>query len=268
MNIVVFIVLAGCAALTFLAGAIQGLVAWHSADQKLQRRLRPFMIGCIILTVALGFASYFSLPSIQGPTTTLTATVTSSSPTSNPTAPPKGTILYNADWSKGNDQWNITNEWNTTDGILVNNGNAGSNSIILAPIKITTANYVVDAHIEIPNNTGIYDFGIIVGSDGNHDGYACYMFGSHNGPNGSVNITDDLSVLYPDLITPLQSHLYQVDANWHTYRVEVRGVQITFLIDNQQLLQISSSNSSSVREVGLIDARSVINVSSFKVTSL
>jgi hypothetical protein len=255
-------VLAAGAALMLFGGTIQAIVAGielkkHVVQSSKKKQWLTIILIFTTLTVVFGGASYVS-----------SLKPDPSSTTSNPTAPPKGTILYNADWSKGNDQWNITNEWNTTDGILVNNGNAGSNSIILAPIKITTANYAIDARIEIPNNTSIYDFGIIVGSDGNRNGYACYMFGSHNGPNGSVNITDDLSVLYPDLITPLQSHLYQVDANWHTYRVEVRGVQITFLIDNQQLLQISSSNSSSVREVGLIDARSVINVSSFKVASL
>jgi hypothetical protein len=203
---------------------------------------------------------------ISSGTKTIVASFGSSSlpfvPTPIPTVPPKGTVLYNADWSKGNDGWNITGEWNINDGVLVNNKSTIDTSKLLAPLQLTTTNYAVDARIQTSETN--YAFGIIVGSDGNSNGYACYMYHLYD---GSVNITNDLSV-NPRMTSPLQSHLYQVDTNWHTYRVEVRGIQITLLIDNQQFLQVLSSNHSSAREVGLIDENSAINVGGFKVTSL
>lgn len=66
MNIVVLILAIG-AGVTFLASAIQGLVAWHSADVQLQRKLRLSIIVCILLTIVLVGASYYSVQNSDTP---------------------------------------------------------------------------------------------------------------------------------------------------------------------------------------------------------
>lgn len=116
MNLVSLILalVAGC---SFLASAIQGLVAWHSTDPQLQKRLRPSIIVSSLLAIALVGASYYSatLPQTttatstpqSSPTTTSTsvalrptssptATLSSPSPTPSPTATPAPTSDYSA----------------------------------------------------------------------------------------------------------------------------------------------------------------------------
>lgn len=78
---VVSLILALAAGGSFLAGAIQGLVAWHSADPLLQRRLRPSVIGCILLAIALIVASYYSLSPAQITPSPSTATPQETPPT-------------------------------------------------------------------------------------------------------------------------------------------------------------------------------------------
>jgi hypothetical protein len=69
------LILALGAAVSLLATIIQTLVAWYSADPRLRKRLVPFIIGCIPLTLVLMGASYYSFTSssassTSSPTTT------------------------------------------------------------------------------------------------------------------------------------------------------------------------------------------------------
>jgi hypothetical protein len=201
--------------------------------------------------------------------------VSTSSPRTPVPTPRPGTVLYTAaDWPK----WNIANEWSLSAGKLENNGRRNTSdygvSFLLAPFSPSIARYAVDASIEAPN--GVHDsdaFGIVVGSDGNLDGYACY-FHQPSDSHGIAGITSDPSNISLSDHAPLKSQVYYtgttistLDTTWHEYRVEVRGNQIAFKIDGRTIVQHSVTGISG-KEVGLIDNGTAMNVRSFKVTAL
>jgi hypothetical protein len=205
---------------------------------------------------------------VTGPTTTALV--------STPVLTPRsGTVLYTAaDWSK----WNIANEWSLSAGKLENNGRRNTSddgiSFLLAPFSPSIGRYAVDASIEAPNGVNDFDaFGIVVGSDGNIDGYACYFY-QPSASQGIAGITPDPSNISLSDHVPLKSQVSYIDTTipnldttWHEYRVEVHGNQIALKIDGIIIVQRSFTGISG-KKIGVIDSGTAINVKNFKVTAL
>ena len=143
---VLFLILAVGAGFSFLATAIQGLVAWHSANPQLQRRLRPFIIGCVILTIAFVGASYYSLPSTQSATATLptsTSTVASSSPAQSPTTT-SGSQLSPTATSTSQVTSDVTPTALAPDGTITENKLLTCSSCSSDPIHFTIDSITID----------------------------------------------------------------------------------------------------------------------------
>ncbi len=146
------LVLAIFAALAFLAGILQGIVAakdiiTHSVRSGQQRSWLVIISICILLTVIFGYASYktqdynTSLPKPDSPSSahSTIATSGSSSPTQSATptkgislsptpTTPASSILYRADWSTGKAGWSAPSTsqsdaaWSVNNGELLSNG--------------------------------------------------------------------------------------------------------------------------------------------------
>lgn len=272
------------AVLALVGGLIQGyvalreMIAHHMPLGKKKKQLF-ILLWFLIAGISLYGAYNPSLLELSSssPAPSLTA-ASNLSPFPNPTPStvPAGTVLYNADWSKGADNWAVSNEWSTNGGMLVNDGSTTGNGILLAPpFQSPSANYSVDARIQFLKSTGLYGsyaFGIIVRSSGGSDGYACYLVNEYNVSASIAKVPSESSAYSPFIFgaSSLQSYLHPVDTDWHTYRVEVSGSEIDFFIDTftQPLLKVINSDYPSGTVVGLVDNTSVINVNYFRVTAL
>jgi hypothetical protein len=249
-----------------------------------------FLGAILLLGVAFTvFHSFFPVsPSSQpGQQSNSSSSPSASLPTSIPTP---GTVLYKANWSAGLNHWVGAPQWKPTgNGELGSDGSGTEGFITWAPIHPSTGNYAVEATIQfvrvidhgylntVGTSGGAYEFGIMIRGNGGGDGYEGgmeYLSDSGVQPvTGTVianvqndNLNSDNSDQGLDMAgnSVLQSNNYSLDNNPHTYRVEVTGNDIKFLLDGTLLLE-TTSNSYPDGQVGLRAVYAEINVSSFKV---
>jgi serine/threonine protein kinase len=211
------------------------------------------------------------------------------SPTPTP-APAAGTVLYQANWSQGADDWNLPPQWKAVgNGTLGSDGSADGSAnnsfIVWAPASVTGSNYAVEANIQFVRSTdtflnGSYEFGIIVRGDGNSSGYEAgvqnmqpdYLSDLPQGAKTLIaNIQGDntgsTASGYRGFATTeglLQHQAYQPDTQPHTLRAEVFGNTIKLFIDGT-LVVSTTDNTYTAGRVGLRAVDADINVTSFKV---
>ena len=175
-----------------------------------------------------------------------------------------GDPLYQANWSKGTDGWDLKDSgWSVLgNGSIVSNGTPNKASYldpvpnegaIFAPYQPHTANYAVEVQARITiDNSDDEDcsFCIIVRNDGSlpYYGYSGYAEG--------LDDSTDLSTTFDRTA-------------WHTYRVEAKYNQITFFIDRQQISKEISNTYLKSGRIGIADKQGTqAEVRSFKVFAL
>jgi hypothetical protein len=180
-----------------------------------------------------------------------------------------GTVLYQADWSAGFAGWNGEPNWKILRGMLVSDGSRGG--IIFSPFQPSRPDYAVEAEIQVLQmSDGCWDrfgFALFVRQSqfGRYRGYVgpdrCYanvqaiMFGGGLG--------SDPSEVSRDLRRP-----FQTGAGWRTYRLEVSGNELRFLIDEYTIISSADNRLLEPGGVGLsAGGGTQINVRSFKVLS-
>jgi hypothetical protein len=196
-------------------------------------------------------------------------------PTNTPSAPQPGQVLYQADWSSGRNAWSLPQGWDTVSGELVNDGTkADATQFAHAPmITPYTANYAVEADIQDVRaglSCNATAFGLSVRGDSSGD----YRVGMVD----SVSIVGNTTAFFFDhgssdtcpsyYYYAFAKATYSLDTNWHTYRVEVRGNNISLLIDGQSVIETTDNHHLTSNSVGLWSNGRVINVRSFKVIAL
>src|ERR1035441_10181296 len=77
---------------------------------------------------------------------------------------------YHATWTDGMQGWVGPKSWKTVDGMLVNDGTVRGFLPIIAPFKLRSRDYVVQAQIRMTTGNGSA-FGIVVRADGTGGGY-------------------------------------------------------------------------------------------------
>jgi hypothetical protein len=186
----------------------------------------------------------------------------SMTPTPSATAiPPAGTIICQADWSQGVDGWSSTPDWKYVSQMLVNDGTTGGYdySIILAPCRLSSGNYVVEAQIQYTR--GEDEFGLLARGDG----------GGATGYMGLVSTDryDNSASIYRNTTSLAAKEEYKVDTAWHIYRLEVRNEHLLFFIDGQQIVETTDTTYLSAGRAGLVvRGDTQINVKSFQITAL
>lgn len=191
-------------------------------------------------------------PTANNPTTTPTVIGTSPTASPQPTTPTPS-FLYQADFSQGSQRWldgNHSQQWtyNNTDKVLESDGSLPcctpttelENIVLNAPTTFTTANYTIEARMKAMGSNP-YDtsqppfFGFFFRGYGlNGNGYMAGILGSK--PNANTGPFSFLLVQEPNqLLTKDDEAGYDLDNQWHTYRLVAQGNTYTFFIDQHQL---------------------------------
>lgn len=215
-------------------------------------------------------------PTTNPPTqeTGVTPASTQAQPTQvpTPTPPPVGTVLYQADQSWSG--WNGSGGWKVNGGLLLNDGTyADYNTMptITAPYQ-PGADYAVEIQMQVVSamTTGtIYPCLYITArgtsvSNGWHGYAAAICANSANGQAAQINAIDTTNNEYDRL----SSIPFNPQNTWHTYRLEVKGTTIKFLVDGGSLLTADDSRFLDGSQIGLRSDFMEVKVSSFKIIQL
>lgn len=188
------------------------------------------------------------------PTATPTTLQTSVTQTASPPGSP---ILYQADWSTGLNGWFGSQDWKTLDGMLINDGtHNGIGLSITAPYTPNTDDYAVEAEIQVIRPIGCSSFGIVARADRKETGYQT-----------GINYCEFHGAAFY-YMPELGYKEFEPGTDWHTYRLEVKGNTIKFLIDGALVLKTSDNRYLSGGQVGLWNDEVQLNVRSFKVMKL
>lgn len=218
-----------------------------------------------------------SSSSVASPTTVAPPTTSMIAAESTVAAPASSaqTGPYRADWSNGLGGWIGSADWAAVGGRLVNNGETrGTDASITAPYLPTGPDYAVDAEIQLVHNSdagqisGMGSFGVVVRADSDGAGYGagrCLAGGIFvcDGPTDSVAVIWDA-----DDAEPIDSVPFEPGGAVHRYRLEVRGNELTVLIDGGTVLRVMDNRYSNAGRVGLWSDRAQITVHSFEITPL
>jgi hypothetical protein len=189
-----------------------------------------------------------------------------------PTTLPKGTLLYQSDWSHGLADWRGSAGWKLSQGFL--QSDLSNNNFITTPYMPTVPNYAIEVRFQIvsvPRNGG--SFVIIADKASGKDGYTAGILGLL-GPaphsqfaNPQVQVTLDPT---GDMDSPVVVSDYEPGSAWHTYRVEVKGPEVDFFIDDLRKSNAYSSQTDFLSNgpLRLRTAMAIVHVSSVRITAL
>ncbi|MCA1666890.1 MAG: DUF1080 domain-containing protein [Thermomicrobia bacterium] len=190
------------------------------------------------------------------PSVTATPSATST-PTATATPVPKpvaaGTVLYQSDWSNGNGGWATPKGWKIFNGTLVNDGTGGGQSLP-APYQTSRTDYAIEADIEIVRipNSLCADFGLYA------RGSYWAGFYAYNECRAFINAGNDAIAVKG----------FKPKAERQTYRLEVQGNTIRFLINGGLVLETNDNRYLSAGELGMSCDQTQIIVHSFRVIAL
>jgi len=196
-----------------------------------------------------------------------------SSPT--PTHVPAGTVLYQANWSHGLAGWPVVQGWKVVQGQL-ESGSSGSAEFTI-PYKPFVSDYAIEMRLEIVrllSQIGGSSFDIFAIKAAGKAGYQAgvsNILGSAPHPMAahpqSQVILDPFN--YSGLGNGIPNAFYP-RSGWHTYSVEVRGNEATFLVDGAQICSAYSqlTNVLSNGPLGLSSQMIVLRVSNVRILAL
>jgi len=234
----------------------------------------PYLLLCGLFLVSTACAS--------GSTTSQPATVSSPRPaptataTVQPTASslPAGTVLYEADWSKGLSQWQASGGWQVTQGQVEVAANGLSKIII--PYRPHVANYAIEVRLEVVSliqGEGGY-WTIFAQRQPGKDGFQAGALGLKgteermSGSHGQAQVYfDPLTAMAPGIGTPVD---YDPGFKWHIYRVEVYENSVRLRDNGVQLAYGSSEDADYISNgpLGLECERLVVRISSIRILAL
>lgn len=237
---------------------------FYDRNRKLSSMLIPFFL---LLLVACS-SNPTPKPSVS-PSTSHTTTVQAT-----PTSPtiPRGTVLYQSNWSHGLDGWRGTAGWKVVQGML--QSDLSNDNVITSPYIPTVPNYAVEVRfqiVNIPQNGGY--FTVTADRAQQKDGYTAGILG-FLGPGPHSQFANPEVNSYIDPLTDMDSSPvlsdYEPGTVWHTYRVEVQGPQVSFYIDDlrKSFATSSQTNFLSTGPIHLKVALAVVHVSSVRIVAV
>ncbi|MBA2286877.1 MAG: DUF1080 domain-containing protein [Ktedonobacteraceae bacterium] len=230
-----------------------------------------FVSGCLILMLA---GCVPDSPSGQSNVVSPATLVPSASPRPTATAIPRGTVLYQADWSHGLSGWQASGGWQVMHGQLEVNSPAMAS--IFVPYRLTVTSYALEMRIQVVrllHENGGY-FSIFAQKASGRDGYQAGVSdlkGTEPRPNGSHPqaqvFIDPSGSTIRGTGTPID---YEPGWQWHTYRVEVQDNQARLLVDDVQIGMASSDKTDVLSNgpLGLSTAQTVLRVSNLRIIAL
>ena len=212
---------------------------------QLSYNVFPLLKRSFVLLVLLLFLLEACSAGTSSTTAMPTATVPAArslSPTS--TGLPVGTVLYQADWSHGLVGWSGAKGWKIVQGQLESDSSGTATFTI--PYRLSVTDYAVEVHIQIirsvPPNGGYFSISAPKTTD--KDGYQAGISSLEgSGPRPFGDHPQAQVFLDPYVYSALGSGIpqdYEPGTGWHTYRVEVRGNEVSFLDNGTQIGYASS----------------------------
>ncbi len=192
------------------------------------------------------------------PTTTSTLGVATTLPplvTADTAQQPAGTVLYEiSDWSSGVSGWAAAGQWKTAGGMLVTDGS--SDSFAVAPVDLSGHDdYVVECEAQIVDPAGGTAI-LLMARMINGQGYW----------GGFDSSASRMVVGYG--MADIAGSNFVLDANWHKYRLEVRGNVVKLFLEQAEVARAVDNRALEAGTVGIYCASGQINVRSFKVLAL
>ncbi|HZU66957.1 MAG TPA: hypothetical protein VFA09_06730 [Ktedonobacteraceae bacterium] len=218
----------------------------YLALQHFSRHYRWQLMAAVFVIFLIGFAYHTFAPSLPGQVTEDVLCQSGS----------------NDNW-RG---WHLGNGWKQLNNLLLNDGTNGDYNgrpTLVAPARCQpkTTDYAVEATIQVVSTSrnSYSGFGLNVRglpSPSTQTGYSTYI-DSSSGANIAIAGGDAINTTS-----------FNPGTSFHTYRAEVRGNTINFLIDGKSVLNVVDNRFISAGEVGLWCANMQIEMSSFKVVKL
>lgn len=188
-------------------------------------------------------------------------------------------VLYEANADTGWDGWTdgyfggLSNQFSDEDGILT--AAAGGYTVLFAPYLTTSPDYILEAEIHLlPPDEGTPETATrwtIAGlatryvpnaATGDREGYLARTQGS------SATIEDPAFGVLASASDLNGEELPNLLDGWHTYRFEVRGDELRFLIDNVLIAEATNDQINGFGEdgrVGILASLGPLEVRSFRV---
>jgi hypothetical protein len=228
-----------------------------------------FLIGILLFSLV---ACSAGTSSTTVPSQTTTPSVGHASPT--PTSLPAGIVLYQADWSHGLADWLGAHGWKVVQGQLESD-TSGSASFTI-PYQLQVSDYAIEFRLQVVRSLPPYGGGyeIVAPKLSGKDGYRAGVldlkapgprpFGDH--PQSQVFLDP-----YSDgLQGSGMPQDYEPGSGWHTYRVEVRGNEVSLLDDGTQIGSASSqqTNTLSNGPIGFNCTLVILRVSDLRILTL
>jgi hypothetical protein len=208
-----------------------------------------------------------AIPATPTPTTDTTNANNSSTPTTTPIVPVQTGLPCKVNlstWTDGSADWKILNS------TLLNDGTGNWNNqgpTIVTPCQLgSTANYAVEAQIQVVSTSSYPCFGITVRGTPLSNSWQGYKAGVGNCSNGlSIARISGSDYNYDQA---KKDATFDPTTTKHTYRVEARNNTITFFIDGGQILTMNDNRYLTGAEVGLWSQGTQLEVFSLQVVAL
>ena len=268
-NSILFTIIASVVCITFLFEYLSPLLTNTGSDNQQHGTSSVAAKTTPTSPLSSSTGPVFTYPPTTTPSGSASTPTITSSPSLTPVTP--GTVLYSADWSTGMSGWTGGTEWKAGQNMLLSDGSnccGGPESIVLAPYQLgNVTDYKVQARIQfIRANTVCngYSFGVMFRMDASENGYE----GAVNLANGVCALNQAKATLRVNNYTELGHKPFIPGTGWHIYTVEVRGNQITSIIDGSQILIAIDNTHLTGGQVGIEDFNVQMNISSFQVIAL
>jgi hypothetical protein len=171
--------------------------------------------------------------------------------------------LYQSNWSSGLDRWSVFPSWRVVNGMLVNDGSdTGWATSPYRPEK--TTDYAVEAEMQLVQHQNCSNDEASFGVAARRTGEASGGYGAGvtcRGSQTTIALGNEFGIITP-------ARPFDPTDGWHTYRLEVRGNLIRFLIDGALVAETHDNTYTSGGLAGLWSYRAQVNVRSFKVFKL
>lgn len=228
-------------------------------------RIEWFFIGSMILLLT-------ACSSAAAPVGQSIPTASPSPHATQPAIAP-GTVLYQADWSHGLDDWQATPGWQLHDGYLQSNG--ANNLVLTSPYHIPVSNYAVEVRIQVESVVHAGgNLGLKAVKASGKDGYFANVLNLLK-PGKYPNGLHPQAQVYLDPRTSMERETFETidydpQLQWHTYRVEIRDAWVRFFIDDVTMSDATSNSTSHLSNgpIQIDNSLAILRVSNFRISAL
>lgn len=223
---------------------------------------------CIFLLISLALAGCSAAPTQTGVGTIPPVH------TSTPTQPsiPSGTILYQSDWSQGLAAWGNPAGWKVMHGMA--QSDLSDNNALTVPYLSAVSDYAIEVRFQIvsvPTDGGYFVVTAkrLPSKDGYNAGILNLLSSAPHNQFANPQVQVYLDPM-DDMSAGLVTSDYRPGTGWNTFRIEVQGSNVRFLINDARKSSATSIQNDVLSNgpLQVVSSGAVINVSGIRVMAL